>query len=377
MRYISKIFVIALCVISVSLVFALPGSRLDNDHSRSPQKIVDMGETPYQPALRQTGVLFVEDPSSDWGGPPTHPDPVWVGLLDNILGTGNYSWYGPTQTPSADGPILDTLLNYELVIWNTYDYWWTDTAALTVNDQNNLGVYMDNGGKVWLIGQDALYTGVPYAWMAIYFHLQGANEDYWWDCPGANVQGLGELTGYACYNAPDYGSNPFFPDELIPDASAHGVLEDTDSSKVIGIFYEGVGDWMSAFWAMDLRTCTPPDQQEMMVYSMLDAFGVLGIQEYPGQDPARTLHLTIAPDPVVRSASISYVTPLAGDVKMQVYNKAGQLMITLVDEYKQAGSYTVTWGGRDTRGVDVPNGVYFVRLTCGDLAQSQNIVLMK
>jgi len=233
------------------------------------------------------------------------------------------------------------------------------------------------GGKVWLIGQDALYTGVPYGWMGIYFHLQSANEDYWWDCPGANVQGLGEITGFACYNAPDYGSNPFFPDELIPDATAHGVLEDTDSSKVVGIFYPGAGDWVSAFWAMDLRTCTPPSQQESMVYGMLDAFGVLGIQEKPGQEPARALYLSVAPDPVVRSASINYVTPIAGDVKMQVYNRAGQLINTLVDAYKQAGAYTVTWNARDARGVDIPNGVYFVRLTCGELACSENIVLMK
>ena len=376
MKHSINIFVMVVCVLSLSIGYADPYVKADNDFSRPTQRFVDSGETPYRPALRQTGVLFVEDLNGTFG-PPVQPDPVWDGLLTNILGAGNYSWYGPTASHIDDGPPLDTLLNYELVIWNMYDYWWQDTAGLTPNDQANLGTYMDNGGKVWLIGQDALYSGVPYAWMGIYFHLQSAIEDYAFPSDSCNVAGHNELAGYATHNVPDYTSNPFYPDELFPDGSAHEVIEDTDSSKIVGIFYPGVGDWMSAFWAMDLRTCTPPDQQEMMVYSMLDAFGVLGIQEYPGQDPARMLHLIIAPDPVVRSASISYITPIADDVKMQVYNKAGQLIITLVDEYKQSGSYTVTWSGRDSRGVDVPNGVYFVRLTCGDLAQSQNIVLMK
>lgn len=375
MKYSIKIFVIVACVASLSLCFANPLSRAGNDQDRPMQRIDNPGPIPYTPSLRQGGVLFVEDLNGTFG-PPIQPDPVWDGLLTLILGAGNYGWF-TTTSHIEDGPSLDTMMNYELVIWNMYDYWWSDTAGLTPNDQNNLGTYMDNGGKVWLIGQDALWSGVPMGWMTVYFHLASANQDYYWDCPQVNVQGLAEIAGFACLDVPDYTSNPFYQDELVPDGSAHGVFEDTDSSKVVGIFYPGAGDWVTAFWALDLRTCTPPDQQESMVYGMLDAFGVLGIYEKPGQDPARALQLNIAPDPVVRSASISYITPIAGDVKMQVYNRVGQSVITLVDEYKHAGSYTVTWNGRDTRGIDVPNGVYFVRLTCGSLACSKNIVVVK
>ena len=381
MNHSLKICVITLCVLALSLGYANPlsrTSRADNeDYSTPVEKITDNSPTPYYPPLRQGGVLFVEDLNDSGFGTGVVPDPVWDGLLNSILGPGNYGWYGPTTAPEEDGPPLDTMLNYELVIWNTYDYWWTVTAALTINDQTNLGSYMDNGGKVWLIGQDVLWTGVDTLWLEIYFHLATAIQDYYFQCPQVNVQGLAEIAGSACFNVPDYSSNLFMQDELVPDASAHGVLEDTDSSKVVGIFYPGVGDWLTAFWALDLRTCTPPNQQESMVYGMLDAFGVLGIQEKPGQDPTRMLHLSIAPDPVVRSASISYITPIPGDVKMQIYNRAGQLINTLVNDYKQAGSYAVTWSGRDTRGINVSNGVYFVRLTCGSLACSRNIVVVK
>jgi hypothetical protein len=377
-----KICVITLSVLALSLGYANPlsrTSRADNeDHSTPVERITDNSPTPYYPPLRQGGVLFVEDLNDSGFGTGVVPDPVWDGLLTIILGAGNYGWWGPTVTPEEDGPPLDTMLNYELIVWNTYDYWWQNTPALTVNDQNNLGSYMDNGGKVWLIGQDALWSGVPVGWMTVYFHLASANQDYWSFCSlGVNVQGLAEIAGFACFNVSDYASNPFFQDELTPDGTAHGVLEDTDSSKVVGIFYPGAGNWMSAFWALDLRTCTPPDQQESMVYGMLDAFGVLGIQEKPPQEPARRISLSIVPDPIVRHAAISYNTPIASNVKLQVYNKAGQSVITLVDEYKYAGSYTVTWNARDTRGIDVPNGVYFVRLTCGSLACSKNIVVVK
>ena len=374
MNHSIKIFVMVVCVLSLSLGYANPFVRADNDHSR-PTERLGQTQSQYIPALRQGGVLFVEDICGTFG-PGTSPDPVWDGLLTSILGAGNYGWF-TTADHTEDGPSLDTMMNYELVIWDMYDYWWSDTAGLTPNDHTNLGTYMDNGGKVWLIGQDALWSGLDTLWMEIYFHLATANQDYYWECPQVNVQGLAEISGFACLNVPDYASNPFFQDELVPDTYAHGVLEDTDSSKVVGIFYPGMGDWITAFWALDLRTCTPPDQQEGMVYGMLDAFGVLGIHEKPTQDPARMLNLNIAPDPIVRSASISYVTPIPGDVRMQVYNRAGQLINTLVDDYKQAGSYTVTWNARDTKGANVPNGVYFIRLTCGTLACSGNIVVVK
>lgn len=370
-----KIFVVMACVASLSLCFANPFSRAGNDQSRPMQRIDNTGPTPYTPSLRQGGVLFVEDLNGTFGT-GTVPDPVWDGLLTSIFGAGNYGWYGPTNSAAEDGPPLDTMMNYELIIWNTFDYWF-DTTALSTNDMNNLGTFMDNGGKVWLIGQDLLWSGVPMGWMTVYMHLATANQDYAFPSDQMNVQGHAEIAGFSCLNVPDYTSNPFYPDELTPDATAHDVLEDTDSTKIVGIFYPGVGDWMSAFWAVDLRTCTPPDQQESMVYGMLDAFGVLGVYEKPGQDLTRGLSLSITPDPLVRHAAISYNTPIASDVKLQVYNKAGQSMITLVDEYKYAGSYTVTWNGRDTRGIDVPNGVYFVRLTCGSLACSKNIVVVK
>jgi hypothetical protein len=376
MKHSLKIFVIMLCVLTLNIGFALPVSRADKGDTESAIKNSDMGQSLYRPSLRQGGVLFVEDCAGTFG-PATHPDPVWDGLLTTFLGAGNYGWF-MTDADSSDGPPFDTMISYELVIWNTYDYWWDSYAALTTTDQTEIGTYMDNGGMVWLIGQDALYSGVPYGWMSVYFHMQNAIEDYWPYCSlGVNVNGLNELSGYSCFNISDFASNPFFQDELTPDAYAHGVLEDADSGKVVGIFYPGQGDWVSAFWALDLRTCTPPDQQESMVHDMLDAFGVLGIQELPGQETARMLHLNIAPEPVVRSATISYITPIAGNVKMQIYNKTGQLVKTLVDEYKPSGSYSVTWTGQDARNVSVPNGVYFVRLTCGKLASAQNLVLMR
>lgn len=384
MRHSLQIGIALLCIMTVSLAFAAPGSRIDNDHTRSTKKeITGERETPYRAPQRQYHVLFVEDPSHTGFGPATHPDPVWDGVLTEILGAGNFGWFGPTGAMSEDGPDLATLLMYELVIWNTYDDWWSDTAALTDPDLANLGDYFAGGGKVWLIGQDLLYTGVPYYWIQTYFHMDTAYEDY--SYPGDsvnNLQGLAEIAGYSITARSDYQANPFFPDELVPDITVgcHTVLHDPDSVKDVGIFYPGFGEWQSAFWAIDGRVQpAAADWSEWvgMVTGMLDAFGIVpGVAEGLSKSVQR-LQFNIRPVPLVQSATISFNVTTPADVELEVFNTIGQRVITLIDEYKHAGSYSVTWSGRDAKGVDVANGIYFVKLTCGDVSCTSNLVIVK
>jgi len=359
----------------MSVAFANPRSRSDNeDHSTAVEKITDNSPTPYRPPLRQSGVLFVEDPAGL--GPPS-PDQYWQAALDSILGVSNYGWFGPTTTQTENGPDLATMQTYALVIWDTYDCWDPSLGpAITSTDQTNIASYISGGGKVWLIGQDILWSGVPLSWMTTNFDLQSAVQDYN-PAAGGNpypVAGLAEIAGLGFSFLVDWGSD-VFADGLTPTADAHHVIQDVNYPAYYPSIFSN--DYQTSFWTVDGRNPNPWADWEAMVYGMLDAFGVLGIHEKPPQEPARRIHLSIAPDPIVRHATISYSIPIADNVKLQIYNKAGQLVNTLVDEYKYAGSYTVTWNARDTRDVDMPNGVYFARLTCGTMVCSKNIVVVK
>jgi len=379
MKYLLNTCVILLCVVSLSAAFANPYSRADNEQSQPIAR--DRSEmTRYQPALRQNDVLFVEDKAGTFG-PPTQPDPLWDSLLIELVGTGNFGWF-TTLDPDSNGPDLATMEQYELVVWNCYDYWWSapDPAALTTTDMQNISDLLFNGGKIWLIGQDLLWSGVPYSWMDTHFHLQDANEDYNYSIDSAHVQGLAEISGFSMTVISDYTDNPLFTDELIPDpAFAHGVLEDTDSNKVVGIFYPGQMDWQSAFWAIDLRDATFSYWSAVtsMVSGMFTAFGLTGISELPADNPVRTLQLNVSPDPFVRVTTISFDVPAAANVTLKIYNKAGQYVTTLLDGRQSAGSHSITWDRMDTRGAEVSSGVYFVRLTCDDIVSSTSIVVAK
>jgi hypothetical protein len=62
---------------------------------------------------------------------------------------------------------------------------------------------------------------------------------------------------------------------------------------------------------------------------------------------------------------------------LRIYNVLGQLVRTLVDEPKEAGTYEVSWDGKDESGDQVASGVYLYRLEAGDYAQSKKMVLIK
>jgi len=68
------------------------------------------------------------------------------------------------------------------------------------------------------------------------------------------------------------------------------------------------------------------------------------------------------PNPFNARTMISYQLAQEGKVTLRVYNLAGQLVRTLLDEKVQAGQHSVIWDGRDDSGQEVSSGVYFYRL---------------
>jgi hypothetical protein len=68
------------------------------------------------------------------------------------------------------------------------------------------------------------------------------------------------------------------------------------------------------------------------------------------------------PNPFRDRTLISYQLPQAGNVSLRVYDVTGRTVRTLASGHKQPGAYTVTWDSKDSRGRQVPHGIYFYRL---------------
>ena len=84
-----------------------------------------------------------------------------------------------------------------------------------------------------------------------------------------------------------------------------------------------------------------------------------------------------APNPFNPITVISYALPEKARVTVEVYNIAGRLVRTLVDEEQEAGLRSVTWDGTDESGRSVASGVYLYRVDAGERSAKRRMVLLK
>ncbi len=102
------------------------------------------------------------------------------------------------------------------------------------------------------------------------------------------------------------------------------------------------------------------------------------IQESPPEDVEEDIIITEYklfqnhPNPFNPGTVISYKLPFGGEVELKVYDLLGREVAKLVDEYKQAGTYTETF-----HGTSLPSGIYFYTLKAGDYIETKKMVLMK
>ena len=78
------------------------------------------------------------------------------------------------------------------------------------------------------------------------------------------------------------------------------------------------------------------------------------------------------PNPFNPSTTIEYYLAKPGTVKVEIFSPNGQLISTLVNGYKNAGTHSVVWDGSSYAG-----GVYLCRITSSDFTESRKMTLVK
>ncbi len=102
----------------------------------------------------------------------------------------------------------------------------------------------------------------------------------------------------------------------------------------------------------------PTSGGDFMIRLKVIPLPVYGIEESFGNYPVTSFQLM--PNPLgMDGGVVKYQLPEEQKVVLKIYDATGKIVKTLVNEFKKAGTYTVTWNGCDEQRKKVPAGIYF------------------
>ncbi len=88
--------------------------------------------------------------------------------------------------------------------------------------------------------------------------------------------------------------------------------------------------------------------------------------------PATAVLMQNYPNPFNPATTIQFALPEETTVLLEIYNSAGQLIETLVNESMGVGNYNVIWDA-----ANMPSGIYFYRIKAGSFQDLKKMILMK
>ena len=83
------------------------------------------------------------------------------------------------------------------------------------------------------------------------------------------------------------------------------------------------------------------------------------------------------PNPFNPETIIHFTLSKETNVSINIYNIKGQIVKTVIDEYRKPGEYKMIWEGQDNKGRKVSSGIYFYRMKTDEYTSVKRMILMK
>jgi flagellar hook assembly protein FlgD len=74
---------------------------------------------------------------------------------------------------------------------------------------------------------------------------------------------------------------------------------------------------------------------------------------------------------------IHYQLFKGGRVSLEIFNQLGQKISNIYSGKQTAGTYRISWDGKNTYGVAAASGIYYMRLTVDNIARTRKLILEK
>lgn len=354
---------------------------ITSDSAISPHDRAFTNTFEFDLALGRTQILLVDDDNNRGN------DYYFRGAMDR-LGLPYEHW----DKWLSGSPNYANLSQYPFVFWMTGDYYPPSIpgGTLTPDDITFMTQLLNAGGNLLLASPSApvqLQTLDP-GFMAEYLHatLTDSLRERWFLGDTDHVIGGG--LSYTTRNGIYW--DEFTPTlEPINGGQPAFTLTHWGSGDYgyCGITYDGL--YRTAFLSFAVEFLAydqehigyaPPDSLILNALRFFVRGAATGVEDYlaDGLMPTGFALDQNYPNPFNPSTTISYwISAGLEHVNLSIFNVLGRKVATLVDKVQGPGSYTVTWQGRGSGGARVASGVYFYRLTQGEMSDTKKMVLLK
>ncbi|MCK4235878.1 MAG: T9SS type A sorting domain-containing protein, partial [Candidatus Krumholzibacteria bacterium] len=334
-----------------SLVSNGPGSRAKNYHMTTAYNQVIWDSGNLDRGTITDGTTYDSDKSNDcqllvdWMEFSAHDCGLWV--------------CGDDIASDLDG--LTSAISLELL---------TTRCGVTMDPDPNAGSYFELTGGLYAGGVTIpLIVGAPSPSIFDHsgdpdsFHIDGG-------CPILNDFDVLEKAGNGAYALmyPDYNSEDYC------------TAIQSQSTNYGG--YDVKTMWFGFSFMYILNCgCESPTMRNHITSDVLSWMRDIpgGTNPNPtGDETPRAYNLAQNfPNPFNPATKIKFDMKEKGLVTIRIYNVAGQLVRTLVNEVRDAGSYTEPWDGRNNIGAGVASGIYFYKMETKNFSRTRKMVLLK
>ena len=99
------------------------------------------------------------------------------------------------------------------------------------------------------------------------------------------------------------------------------------------------------------------------------------VEEAPLHD-GEVVRLWNRPNPFARETMFYYALPESGPVELRIYDVAGRLVATPLNEVQSAGLHSVTWEARGAGAAPLTRGVYLARIHVNGVVRTRRLVIV-
>jgi len=261
------------------------------------------------------------------------PHGEWESLGFNAaMMLGEYNLTVPTRTDSTDSG-------------NAYEYF-----VVTAHTINPLAVFVSDIDTAYSV--DNLAPAAPLSLAGEQSFSPEGLRLTWDDNNEA------DLTGYRVYRGT---SSDFSP-------SPTNLVDSPSESELLDVEWT----WDGEYWYKVAAVDRHGNESHLAVF---------GPDMVTGDDPMPIPDATFLaqnfPNPFNPNTTIAFGLKTDGFVNLSVYDAAGRLVTTLINESRPAGQYATVWNGKAQNGSPVASGVYFYRLAAGNYIETRKMILLR